>query len=64
MKFCHENIGATIYIGRATTTHNPCFNVYTTVKYLNRNDSIVQMLQHISNSIKAGFHMIADRRSQ
>ena len=28
-----------------------CFNIRTTVEYLNRNVSIGQLLQHISNSI-------------
>ena len=28
-----------------------CFNVHTTVEYLNRNVSIGQLLQHIPNSI-------------
>ena len=46
MKLCHENNGATIYIGRATTVHNPLL-IYTTVEYLNGNDSIGQLLQDI-----------------
>ena len=25
MKVCHENNGAAIYVGRATTVHNPLF---------------------------------------
>ena len=25
MKLCHENNGAAIYVGRATTVHNPLF---------------------------------------
>ena len=37
MKLCHENNGATVYVERAATLHNLCFNVHTTVKYLNRN---------------------------
>ena len=28
-----------------------CFNVHTTIEYLNKNVSIGQLLQHISNSI-------------
>ena len=40
MKLCHENSGAAVYVGRASTLHNLCFNVHTTVKYLNRNVSI------------------------
>ena len=30
-----------------------CFNVHATVEYLNKNVSIVQLLQHISKSIVA-----------
>ena len=45
MKPCHENNGAAIYVGRAATLHNPlCFNVHTTVEYLNKNVSIGQLL--------------------
>ena len=36
MKPCHENNGAAIYVGRATTAHNA---------------SIGQLLQHITKSI-------------
>ena len=31
-----------------------CFNVHTTVEYLNKNVSIGQLLQHIPNSIVVG----------
>ena len=52
MKPCHENNGAAIYVG---TGSRPCtllcFNIHTTVEYLNRNVSIGQLLQHISKSI-------------
>ena len=51
MKPYHENNGAAIYVGRATTLHNPLFNVHNTVEYLNRNISIGQLIQHIPNSI-------------
>ena len=52
MKLCHENNGAAIYVGRATTVHNPvCLNIHTTAEYLNTNVSIGQLLQHISKSI-------------
>ena len=31
-----------------------CFNIHTTVEYLNKNVSIGQLLQHIPNSIVVG----------
>ena len=40
MKPCHENNGAAIYVGRPRPCTIICFNVYTTVEYLNRNVSI------------------------
>ena len=40
MKLCHENNGAAIYVGGATTVHNPSFECSTG-----------QLLQHISKSI-------------
>ena len=43
MKPCHENSGAAIYVGRTTVL---CFNVHTTVEYLNRNISVGQLFQH------------------
>ena len=49
MKPCHDNNGAEIYVGRAASTIL-CFNVHTTVEYLNRNASIGQLLRHISKS--------------
>ena len=52
MKRCHENSGAAIYVGRASTVHNPLFlGIHTTVEYLNRNVSIGQLLELDSNSI-------------
>ena len=51
MKLCHENNGAVIYVGRATTVHNPGLNVQTTVEYFNTNVSTGQLLQHISKSV-------------
>ena len=51
MKRCHDNNGAAIYVGRAATVHNPLFFVHSIVKYLNRNVSIGQLLQHISKCI-------------
>ena len=41
MKPCHENNGAANYVGRAATGH----------EYLNRNVSIGQLLQHISQNL-------------
>ena len=44
--------GATIYVGRAATVHNPLFQrLYHRAEYLNRKVSIGQLLQHISKSI-------------
>ena len=37
MKPCHENNGAAVYVGRAAIL---CFNVHSTVEYLNKNVSI------------------------
>ena len=52
MKFCHENNGSAIYVGRATTVHNPLFeSVHTTVEYLDTNVSFGQLLQRISKCI-------------
>ena len=51
MKLCHENNGAAIYVGRATTVTILCLNVHITVKCLNTNVSIGQLLQHISESM-------------
>ena len=48
MKPCHENNGAAIYVGTGTLL---CFNIHTTVEYLNRSVSIGQLLQHVSKSI-------------
>ena len=50
MKPCHVNNGAAIYVGRAATLLL-CFNVHTTVEYLNKNVLIGQLFQHIPNSI-------------
>ena len=58
MKLCHENNGAAIYVGRATTVYNPSFfsfflftilrlSVHTTVEYLKTNVSTGQLLQQI-----------------
>ena len=51
MKPCHENNGAAIYVGRASTLHNPLFECSPTVENLNTNVSIGQLLQRISKSI-------------
>ena len=43
MKLCHDNDGAAIYVGRAAPRCTfLCFNVHTTVEYLNGNVSIDQ----------------------
>ena len=64
MKPCRENNGASIYAGRVAAVHNPCFNVHTTVEYLNRNIPIGQLLQHISKSIVVCARMIKAKNTK
>ena len=52
MKPCHENNGvAKVMIEEPPPCTILCFNVHTTVEYLNRNVFIGHLFQHISKPI-------------
>ena len=51
MKPCHEIMVLQFMLEGPRPCTILCFNVRTTVEYLNKNVSIGQLLQHIPNSI-------------
>ena len=51
MKPCQDNNGVAIYVRRDATGTILCFNIHTTVEYLNRNVSSGQLLQQTSATI-------------